>query len=213
MRALLASTGLLCLPLLAACGSSSSSPDLDAGGTDTDTDADTDSDSDTDTDTGDGGAGGFAITSPAFVDGDVLPVQYSCNGEGGGTSPPLSWTGVPAGTTEFALLLTTLSVDGLKWNWVLYAIPGDTTGLPEGGGGIGTAGVSTDGPLLQYYPPCPHGPGYKSYDFTLYALSASPTLSVPADEVTGQVVTDAIAGITLGSCKITVIYEQPDAGA
>jgi phosphatidylethanolamine-binding protein (PEBP) family uncharacterized protein len=203
------------LLLAVSCGGGGSGSDLDAGtDTDTDTDTDADTDTDTDTDTGDGGTGDFRITSPAFADGDTLPVRYTCDGEGGGVSPPLEWAGVPAGTVELALLVTTLSVDGLKWNWVRYGIPGDATGLPEGGGGIGSDGLTSDGPLLQYYPPCPHGPGAKSYDFTLYALSEAPAFSVPAEEINGQIVTDAIAGITLGSCVITVTYtdDSVDAG-
>jgi hypothetical protein len=188
------------LPFLASCGGDESSAVTDSGA---DADSDTDSDSD-------GGTGEFTIWSPAFADGDMLPVQFTCDGEEGGVSPPLDWSGVPTATAELALLVTTMSVDGLKWNWVRYSIPGDVTGLPEGGGGIGTDGLSSDGPLLQYYPPCPHGPGPKTYDFTLYTLSEAPELSVPVEEVDGQIVTDAIAAITLDSCKITVWYEEDD---
>jgi hypothetical protein len=83
---------------------------------------------------------------------------------------------------------------------------GDTDTDSDTGDGIGSDGLTSDGPLLQYYPPCPHGPGAKSYHFTLYALSEAPTFAVPAEEINGQIVTDAIAGITLGSCVITVTY-------
>jgi phosphatidylethanolamine-binding protein (PEBP) family uncharacterized protein len=163
------------------------------------------SDTDGDTDTGTG-SGGFAITSSAFADQGELPIDYSCDGEG--VSPPLAWTGAPAGTVELALLMTTEALDGTRWNWVLCGIPANVTSLPEGGGGIGTAGLTSDGPLLQYYPPCSKGPGAKPYTFTVYALSEAPAFSVPPEQVSGPIVTDAVKGITLASAAISVSYTR-----
>ena len=174
--------------------------------------ADTDSDTDTDSD-GDGGAPSFALTSSAFEDGGTLPVDYTC--DGAGVTPPLAWTDAPEGTTELALLMTTESPDGTKWNWVLYGIPGDTTSLAEGATGVGTLGLTSDGPDLAYSPPCSQGPGPKEYTFTVYALSGSPAFSVPADEVDGATVIDAISSLTLASAAISATYsrEFADGGA
>ena len=61
--------------------------------------------------------------------------------------------------------------------------------------------------------PCSQGPGAKTYTFTLYALAAAPELSVPEDEVSGPVVTEAIAESTLASAAISATYERVDAGA
>ena len=71
----------------------------------------------------------FTLTSSAFTDGGTLPVVYT--GDGAGLSPPLAWTGVPEGTVGFAVMMTTLALDGLKWNWVLYDIPAGVTALAE----------------------------------------------------------------------------------
>jgi phosphatidylethanolamine-binding protein (PEBP) family uncharacterized protein len=38
------------------------------------------------------------VRSPAFSEGDTLPVQFTCEGED--VSPPLSWSEVPEGTAE-----------------------------------------------------------------------------------------------------------------
>jgi phosphatidylethanolamine-binding protein (PEBP) family uncharacterized protein len=54
----------------------------------------------------------FVLTSTAFEDGGTLPLVHTC--DGAGSSPPLSWTGGPAGTLEYAVLMTTLANDGLK---------------------------------------------------------------------------------------------------
>ncbi len=153
-----------------------------------------------------GGAAGLALSSSAFVDGGTLPVVYTC--DGAGHSPPLAWTGAPAGTAQFALLMTTLALDGTKFNWVLYAIPAGTASLAESTTGVGTAGVSTDGPELRYYPPCSTGPGAKTYTFTLYALSGAPSYGVPAAQVSGPVVTAAIAGLVRDSARLSVSYTR-----
>ena len=151
----------------------------------------------------------FTLTSPAFVAGGTLPSQYTCDGTGGmlSASPPLAWTGAPTGTVEYALTISTIALDGTKWNWVLYHIPVGVTSLAEGTM-VGTAGVSTDGPDLRYYPPCSSGPGEKSYTFTLYALSGSPTFSLPASQVTGEILTSTITPLIIGSSQVNVTYTR-----
>ena len=151
-----------------------------------------------------GSAGtGFRLTSSAGTDGGTLPVDYTCDGTG--STIPLSWSNVPAGTKEFALLMTTLPGDGsTKWNWVLYHIPATTTSLAKDSFLIGTLGTGSDGPGTVYNPPCSQGPGLKIYTYTLYALSDIPTFSVPANQVNGQMVTDAISSLKLGSAVLNL---------
>jgi phosphatidylethanolamine-binding protein (PEBP) family uncharacterized protein len=148
----------------------------------------------------------FTFASTAFADGGTLPVSYTC--DGAGSSPPLAWSGAPAGTVEYAILMTTLALDGTRWNWVLYGIPADVTSLPEGGAGIGIAGLTSDGPELRYYPPCSSGPGDKVYTFTLHALSGSPVLGVPANEVDGATLARAIGPLTLATRQLGVTYAR-----
>jgi phosphatidylethanolamine-binding protein (PEBP) family uncharacterized protein len=152
----------------------------------------------------------FTVSSSAFTNGGTLPASYTCDGASGMTSPSpaLAWSGVPAGTAELALTLTTIALDGTKYNWVLFHIPASTTSLATGTM-VGTAGVSTDGPDLRYYPPCSLGPGLKTYTFTLYALSAAPTFSVAESKVTGPVLEAAIAPLTLASRQLQVSYTRP----
>jgi phosphatidylethanolamine-binding protein (PEBP) family uncharacterized protein len=151
----------------------------------------------------------FTLTSTAFLDRGALPGEYTCDGAGGmlSPSPPLAWTGAPEGTAEFALTVTTIALDGTKVNWVLFHIPGDVTSLAEGTA-VGTAGVSTDGPELRYYPPCSSGPGEKTYTFTLYALSGVPTFSVPESQVTADILGSAISPLNIESRQVTVTYTR-----
>jgi phosphatidylethanolamine-binding protein (PEBP) family uncharacterized protein len=145
--------------------------------------------------------GSFSVTSSAGSNGGILPAEYTCDGTG--ATVPLAWSGAPTGTTEYAVLMTTLPGDGTtKWNWVLYGIPGGTKALTKDTFGLGTVGVGSDGPSNAYNPPCSQGPGAKLYTYTVYALSGSPTISVAASKVTGQVITDAIKSLTLGTASI-----------
>lgn len=146
------------------------------------------------------------LVSTVFESGGTLPVEYTCDGDG--VSPPLAWSGVPEGTVEFALVMTTLAPDGLKWNWVLYHIPVQVTSIEEGALEVGTFGRSSDGPVLAYYGPCSTGPGEKSYTFTLYALSATVVLDLSGEEVTGEVLTEAIAPLVLEQAELGVTYTR-----
>jgi phosphatidylethanolamine-binding protein (PEBP) family uncharacterized protein len=74
---------------------------------------------------------------------------------------------------------------------------------------VGTFGLTSDGPDLRYYSPCSQGPGAKTYTFTVYALSAAPTFTVPPAEITGPVVTSAIASLVLDSSRVSVSYSRP----
>jgi phosphatidylethanolamine-binding protein (PEBP) family uncharacterized protein len=151
--------------------------------------------------------GTFSLTSDAGVIGNTLPTEYSCDGVG--STPGLAWSGAPEGTKEYALMMTTIPVDGsTRWNWVLYGIPGSATSLAKNSSGVGTTGTGSHGTVMIYDPPCPQGPGVKIYTITVYALSASPSLPVTADQVTGPVLTDAISSITLGKASINLSYAR-----
>ena len=145
----------------------------------------------------------FTLASATVPNGGTLPATYTCDGTA--STLALQWANAPVGTKEFALLMTTLPGDGTtKWNWVLYGIPSTTASLVKDSYGVGTLGVGSDGPALAYNPPCSQGPGAKVYTFTMYALSASPTVSATANQVTGQALTTAIASLTLASASFNV---------
>ena len=150
----------------------------------------------------------FTLTSDVAVDDGELPADYTCDGSG--ASPSLTWSNVPAGTKEFALIMSTITVDGeTKYNWVLYHIPVTATGLARNSSGVGIAGAGSHGSTLAYEPPCSQGPGPKVYTFTLYALSGSPQLPAEANQVTGDVMAKAISSIALGSAALNLSYTRP----
>src|SRR4051794_24503455 len=78
----------------------------------------------------------FMLTSSTFKDGTMMPKKVSgknpgdkpnCVGEN--TSPQLSWTGVPAGTKSFAILMEDPEGRGGSGvhHWVAYGIPANVT--------------------------------------------------------------------------------------
>jgi Raf kinase inhibitor-like YbhB/YbcL family protein len=109
------------------------------------------------------------VTSPAFEHHKQIPDRHTSNGED--VAPAVEWSGVPEGTRAFALVVHDPDaplVDGFT-HWVAYGIPGDATGLPEGGGDVVSGKNSMgDGGFMGPAPPAGHGTHH--YYFWVYAL-------------------------------------------
>ena len=151
--------------------------------------------------------GSFTLTSPDVSEGGALPKEFTC--DGASATLPLAWSGAPAGTKSFAVIMHHIPGPGdSHWYWVLYNIPADVTSLEKNTTGIGTLGTNSVNPKLEYAPPCSKGPGLKVYTYTVYALSAEPHFSVPASQVSRDVLLDAIKDITLASAVLNVTYTR-----
>ena len=60
----------------------------------------------------------FTLTSTAFTDGAAIPVKHTCDGVD--VSPPLAWSGAPAGTRSFALIADDPDAPAGSWvHWVV----------------------------------------------------------------------------------------------
>ena len=150
------------------------------------------------------GASAFKLTSSVATEGGALPADHTCDGNGG--SPPLSWTGAPAATKAFALLVTTIPADGsVKYNWVLYNVSALRQSLPLASFGLGESGVGSDGPAPAYQPPCSQGPGAKTYTFALHALSSALSFQGVPD---GATVAAQVALRSLARATLNVTYSR-----
>jgi phosphatidylethanolamine-binding protein (PEBP) family uncharacterized protein len=150
--------------------------------------------------------GAFSLRSPDFKNGGTLPVDYT--GDGSGATPPLEWSGAPAGTKSYALIMHHLDPQGaVKWYWTLYDIPGNVATLPKNEKGIGKLGTGFRG-QVGYEPPHSKGPGAKTYTLTLYALSAPAKITAPPAEVNREVLLAAIQGSVLASSELNVVYTR-----
>lgn len=151
----------------------------------------------------------FSLSSSAFKDGAAIPVKYSCDGPD--VSPPLTWSGMPAGTATFALIVDDPDAPGGTWvHWVLYDLPGSASELPENvpkteqlkelGGALQG---KTDFRRPGYGGPCPPpGPAHR-YFFKLYALDGRLNLAAGA---TKQDVERAMQGHILGRAQLMGTY-------
>jgi len=146
--------------------------------------------------------------SSAFVNNGLYPKLYTCDSTG--ISPPISWRNAPAGTNAYAITMHTITPTPPNHVYmVVYNLPASTTSVPENNTTVGTYGANTFANPLRYEPPCSQGPGLKYYYITVYALSQQPTLTVPQNQVTMDVLQSAMSGITLDTSMITVGYARP----
>jgi gluconolactonase len=150
----------------------------------------------------------FTLISPEVSEGGMLPVEYTC--DGARSSLALSWSGAPAGTKSFAVIMHHVaSPEDVHWYWVLFDIPANITSLPKNSMGLGTLGTNSANDRTEYTPPCSKGPGAKTYTYTVYALSADPIIPVPASKVNRAVLLEAIKDITIASAALNVVYTRP----
>ncbi len=68
----------------------------------------------------------FTLRSPDFASTGDIPKQFTCSGED--RSPALEWSGAPAGTKSFALIVDDPDAPAGVWvHWVIFNIPGART--------------------------------------------------------------------------------------
>jgi Raf kinase inhibitor-like YbhB/YbcL family protein len=129
------------------------------------------------------------ITIADFPDGGKIPAKYTCAAGQNSPSPAISWTGAPATTQSYVVILHDPDpvLQGSATNdvlhWAIFDIPGDAKGLPEGvprgdqADGSKNLNNITGQPV--YMGPCaPPGHGDHHYTFEVYALNAK--LGLPA---------------------------------
>jgi Raf kinase inhibitor-like YbhB/YbcL family protein len=150
----------------------------------------------------------LVVTSPAFNEGESIPALYTCTGDD--LSPELAWSGAPENTRSFALIMDDPDAPGRTWvHWVVYNLPGDTAGLPQG--------VASDndlpGDAMQgrnswrrndYGGPCPPS-GTHRYFFKLYALDTSLDLDPGASK---EDVLGAMEGHVLAEGQLMGTYRK-----
>ncbi len=152
------------------------------------------------------------ITSPAFANNGSIPAKFTC--EGNDVSPALAWSGAPAGTKAFALIVDDPDAPDpaapkMTWvHWILYDLPPGTASLPEAVAAkdlpTGTLEGMNDGKRTGYGGPCPPI-GRHRYFFKLYALDAVlPDLGRP----TKVKLEAAMKGHVLAEAQLVGTYQK-----
>ena len=165
------------------------------------------------------GAADFVLKSSAFQDGGKLEVKNAGNRKespncvGQNVSPPLQWSGAPAETKSFVLLM--FDPEGRNGlgvsHWVAYGIPANVTSFAEGEVSKASdkyvGGKSTMG-LGNYAGPCtPAGTGYHHYTFTLIATDLDPKALKPG--MTREEVFEAIKGHAKKATGLVGLFTHP----
>ncbi len=156
------------------------------------------------------GAGGvnMELTSHVFQAGNMIPPQYTCDGQD--ISPPLSWSDPPAGTISFALISDDPDAPMGTWvHWVLWNIPASARTLEENlpktaSLANGAKQGTTDFHRIGYGGPCPPS-GTHRYFFKLYALDT--TLDLPSG-TTKKDLEKAMGGHILAQTELMGTYRR-----
>ena len=153
------------------------------------------------------------LTSPAFADGQPIPLRHSDYGDG--LSPALAWTPVE-GAASYALLVEDPDADRPEpyVHWVAWNIPAGATSLPEGlapdarlaepAGSL--QGVNDRGTVGYFGPRPPAGSGLHHYQVQLFALDT--TLDLPADADRAALV-GAMRGHVLAKARLVGTHAAP----
>lgn len=152
------------------------------------------------------------LTSPAFENQGEIGKKYTCDGED--VSPKLSWSGVPAGTESFVLIVDDPDAPDpanprMTWvHWVLYNIPAQTVSLPEDVARqnlpAGTLEGLNDWRRTGYGGPCPPI-GQHRYFHKLYALDVVlPDLNQP----TKAQLEKAMQGHVISEAELIGLYRR-----
>lgn len=148
------------------------------------------------------------LTSPALPPAGTIAREYTCDGSD--ISPPLAWSGMPAGTASFALVVEDPDAPGRTFrHWAAYDIPATTTGLAGGyraGAAAPFAQARNDFGKTGYSGPCPPPGARHRYVFTLIALSR-PKLTVPQSADAQAVITAALPYL-IGRADLTASYQR-----
>lgn len=162
--------------------------------------------------------GAIELTSPAFRHDADIPDRHTC--EGAEVSPPLEWGRVPAGAKSLALVVTdpdarhpTKPKRKGPAHWVLYNLPPNAGGLPEGvterrlpeGTEPGVNAWNHRG----YVGPCPEE-GRHRYVHRLYALD-EPIVS--REPLTLTALRKAMKGHVLARGELVGFYARPGSAA
>ena len=152
------------------------------------------------------------LKSSAFAHNGAIPRHYTC--QGADESPPLEWSGLPAGTKSLALIVDDPDAPDpaaprMTWvHWVLYDIPPTASGLKEAVKPSalppGTQEGVNDWKRTGYGGPCPPI-GRHRYFHKLYALdTVLPDLKRPNKTALEQAMNRHI----LGHAELIGVYQK-----
>jgi Raf kinase inhibitor-like YbhB/YbcL family protein len=153
------------------------------------------------------------IKSDRFSPDGPIPTRFTA--DGANVSPPITWSGLPKGTKELALIVEDPDAPRAEpfVHWVVYRIPSEAPGLPDAlppqsnlstpNGAV--QGVNSFGEIGYGGPAPPRGHGTHHYHFRLYALDARLNVEGGLDNKSLNV---AMSGHVLGQADLVGTYAR-----
>src|ERR1039457_4849424 len=155
----------------------------------------------------------LVLKSTAFAPGAEISKKYSC--EAADVSPGLQWSGTPARTVSFALIMDDPDAPAGTWvHWVLWNLPASAHELPEAVAkqdqlGDGTREGRNSSRTIGYNGPCPPPGKPHRYFFRLYALDEKLSLAPGADSADLQA---TMKGHIVGEAEYMGTYRRSQIG-
>ena len=168
-----------------------------------------------DSGSGQGVSRDIVLESSAMDGGKMMPRDYTPDGRN--LSPPLTWSNLPEGTQELAIICADFGAGNPPpWvHWIIYGIPASVTGLPAGlpiephetmPPGLAGAIQGLNGWRRPYYRgPAPPAGAPHLYHFTVYALD-EPLGIGPG--MTRLELLKAMEGHIIGRGDLVPVYER-----
>ncbi len=158
----------------------------------------------------------MTLSTTAWTDGGIIPAKYSQLG--GQVSPPLAWSNVPDGVTNFVIIARDTDqavgqATDTTLHWMVWKIPGTARsldeGMPQGNAPNGPRQIGATGPYYRGVAAPPNGAAHH-YVFEIYALDAN--IDVPAvgqsPALTRAAVEAAMAGKIRARGTLMGIYKR-----
>ena len=136
-------------------------------------------------------SGVFAITG-LWVEGQPISAKYTCAGDS--ISPPMQFSGIPAGAVTLGFVLTNQD-EGNAILWAVANIPVSATNFVEGTLPNGAIEAMTANGTIGYSAPCPAAGQLNHYLMTAYAVAQQLELQggVDADVMRASLDASALA--------------------
>ena len=162
----------------------------------------------------------FKASSPNFADDGLLGADNASMGSsprgpwqcgGKNVAPAISWTGAPAETKSFAILMNDPDAAmGRGGNhWIIYDIPPNAKGLERGAAAGASTFVGGDSGIgkLAYHGPCAE-PGAKPHHFLFMIYALDLPVGTLAPGLTEEEFRKKIAGHNVAEASIVTRYER-----
>jgi Raf kinase inhibitor-like YbhB/YbcL family protein len=150
--------------------------------------------------------GEIVVSSAAFEPGGRIPKRHAPPPDGQDLSPPLAWSGAPAATKAYALVVDDPDAGPPTFvHWVAWNLPASRTSLAEGASaaaGDFVQGKNDFGKVGWGGPQPPPGKSHR-YAFAVYALDAP--LSLAPGSTAAQLV-EAMKGHVLSTGRLVALF-------